>query len=102
MKHIYISTIALLMFALPAAAQMPGMMTMPSAPSTLEGTSLGANETVSYDGIALGNRVKLRGYVDFIFGYTDADSDGESADFGTAADLDFLLDFSPVIDNLNT
>ena len=97
MKHIYISTIALLMFALPAAAQMPGMMTMPSAPSTLEGTSLGANETVSYDGIALGNRVKLRGYVDFIFGYTDADSDGESADFlDTAADLDFLLDFSPV------
>ena len=97
MKHTYISMLALLLFAFKSTAQIPGMMTMPSAPSTLAGTSLGANETVSYDGIALNNRVKLRGYVDFIFGYTDADVAGESADFlNTAADIDFLLDFSPV------
>ena len=92
MKHIYISILALLMFALHATAQMQGMMTMPSAPSTMEGTSLGANETVSYNGIALGNRVKLRGFVDFIFAYQDEDVKGEIADFSdTAADIDFLI-----------
>ena len=97
MKHIYISILALLMFALHATAQMQGMMTMPSAPSTMEGTSLGANETVSYNGIALGNRVKLRGFVDFIFAYQDEDVKGEIADFSdTGADIDFLFDFSPV------
>ena len=97
MKHTYISMLALLLFAFYSSAQIPGMMTMPSAPSTLVGTSLGANETVSYDGIALNNRVKLRGYVDFIFSYQDEDIAGESADFSdTAADIDFLIDFSPV------
>ena len=32
-----------------------------------EGTALGANETLTAAGIALGNRVKMRGYVDFIY-----------------------------------
>ena len=60
-----------------------------------KGTSLGANETIDYNGIALGNRVKLRGYVDFIFSHTD-DNSTDNTDFSTAADIDFLFDFSPV------
>ena len=77
-----------------SVAQIPGMMSMPSA-QPLEGTSLGANETSSYNGIALGNRVKLRGYVDFIYNYTDTGSN-DDASFSTAGDVDFLVDFSPV------
>ena len=77
-----------------SVAQIPGMMSMPSA-QPLEGTSLGANETISYDGIALGNRVKLRGYVDFIYNYTDSGSN-DDASFSTAGGVDFLVDFSPV------
>ena len=38
-----------------------------SSSSYSDGTTLGANETLTADGIALGNAVKLRGYVDFIF-----------------------------------
>ena len=77
-----------------SVAQIPGMMSMPSA-QPLEGTTLGANETISYDGIALGNRVKLRGYVDFIYNYTDS-GPVDNASFSTAGDIDFLVDFSPV------
>jgi len=77
-----------------SVAQIPGMMSMPSA-QPLEGTTLGANETISYDGIALGNRVKLRGYVDFIYNYTDS-GPVDNASFSTAGDVDFLVDFSPV------
>ena len=80
-----------------SVAQIPGMMSMPSA-QPLEGTTLGANETSSYDGIALGNRVKLRGYVDFIYGYNDPyeSTNEDDTRFTTAGDVDFLLDFSPV------
>ena len=58
MKYILSSILALAMSVTASVAQIPGMMSMPSA-QPLEGTSLGANETISYDGIALGNRVKL-------------------------------------------
>ena len=51
-------------------AQVPGMMTMQPA-SVPQGTDLGANTTVNAAGIALGNRVKLRGFVDFIYNYGD-------------------------------
>ncbi|MEC8419892.1 MAG: outer membrane beta-barrel protein [Verrucomicrobiota bacterium] len=77
-------------------SQAQGTLTAPSVMAP-EGTSLGANETIAYNGIALGNRVKMRGFVDFIFAYQDEDISGDSADFSdTAADIDFLLDFSPV------
>jgi len=83
-------------------AQVPGMMTMQPA-SVPQGTDLGANNTVNAAGIALGNRVKLRGFVDFSYNYGDINADdinasasGKNADFSTAADLDFLFDFSPV------
>ena len=77
-------------------SQAQGTLTAPSVMAH-EGTSLGANETIAYNGIALGNRVKMRGFVDFIFAYQDEDISGDSADFSdTAADIDFLLDFSPV------
>ena len=97
MKYLLSSLLALSMAVTTAVAQIPGMMSMPSA-APLEGTTLGANETVSYNGIALGNRVKLRGFVDFIYGYNDPyESTGEDdARFTTAGDVDFLFDFSPV------
>ena len=57
----------LLLLGISLSAQVPGMMTMQAASS--DGTSLGANHTLATDGIALGNRVKMTGYVDFIFMY---------------------------------
>ena len=97
MKYILSSILALAMGVTASVAQIPGMMSMPSA-QPLEGTSLGANETIAYDGIALGNRVKLRGYVDFIYGYNDPyeSTNEDDARFTTAGDVDFLFDFSPV------
>ena len=84
----------ILLLSTPLIAQIPGYNSTVSASSA--GTTLGANETSSYNGIALGNRVKLRGYVDFIFGYDDEDGGEQNEDFSTASDLDFLFDLSPV------
>ena len=99
MKLLLPSTLLLLGISL--SAQMPGMMSMQAASS--EGTSLGANETLAYNGIALGNRVKMRGYVDFIFGYDDEDIAGgqQNEQFNTDSDLDFLFDLSPVTAELH-
>ena len=94
MKYMLSSLLALSMVVTSAVAQIPGMMSMPSA-SSPEGTSLGANETISYNGIALGNRVKLRGFVDFQYKYQDMGAT-DDARFTTAGDVDFLFDFSPV------
>lgn len=91
MKLLLPSTILLLGISL--SAQMPGMMSMQAA--TADGTSLGANHTLATEGIALGNRVKMTGYVDFIFGYDDKEGD-ENENFSTASDIDFLFDLSPV------
>jgi len=76
--------------------QMPTIATLQTPASN--GTSLGANETLASSGIALGNRVKMRGFVDFRFDYTDLDDLATNDDkrFRTAADVDFLFDFSPV------
>jgi len=76
--------------------QMPTIATIQTPASN--GTSLGANETLASSGIALGNRVKMRGFVDFRFDYTDLDDLATNDDkrFRTAADVDFLFDFSPV------
>jgi hypothetical protein len=76
-------------------AQVPGMMTMQPA-SVPQGTDLGANNTVNAAGIALGNRVKLRGFVDFAYSHLDNELDTDDDRFTTAADVDFLLDFSPI------
>ena len=75
-------------------SQAQGTLSAPGGMAP-EGTSLGANDTIAYNGIALGNRVKMRGYVDFIYGYVD-NSLADSSDFSTTADVDFLFDFSPV------
>ena len=92
-------TACLVAIATTASAQTSRMM-MPavSSPSVSdEGTELGANSTLSASGIALGNRVKMRGFVDFRYDYTDLDDLGDDdARFRTAADVDFLFDFSPV------
>ena len=97
MKLLLPSTLLLLGISL--SAQMPGMMSMQAASS--EGTSLGANETLAYNGIALGNRVKMRGYVDFKFMYDDRDGGPQNEDFSSAADVDFLFDLSPVTAELH-
>jgi hypothetical protein len=76
-------------------AQVPGMMTMQPA-SVPQGTDLGANNTVNAAGIALGNRVKLRGFVDFRYDNTDIEIVGHDKRFRTGVDLDLLIDFSPV------
>ena len=82
-------------------AQVPGIMTMQPA-SAPQGTDLGANTTTNAAGIALGNRVKLRGFVDFAYNYgdlnahADLNSSHKDARFSTSADVDFLFDFSPV------
>ena len=80
-----------------AFAQIPGMMTTQIS-SNPEGTALGANETLTASGIALGNRVKMRGYIDFILGYDDEDiADGQQNEqYTTQGDIDFLFDLSPV------
>lgn len=92
----YLISLSFALFSINALkAQIPGASAVANSYAS-EGSSLGANDTIAYNGISLGNRVKLRGYVDFIFGHTDADVDGDSVDFGTDADLDFLLDFSPI------
>ena len=75
-------------------AQMPGMMTMQS--SAPQGTTLGANTTSGAAGIALGNRVVMRGFVDFRFNHKDDESIKDTENFTTSADVDFLFDFSPV------
>ena len=87
-------------------AQVPGMMTMQPA-SVPQGTDLGANNTVNAAGIALGNRVKLRGFVDFRYDNTDFEATDRNMTSGvvtghhdkrfrTGVDLDLLIDFSPV------
>ena len=80
------------------SAQMPGMATMQRA-SASQGTTLGANTTSGAAGIALGNRVVMRGYVDFQFQHEDDEhnpSGGDNEEFVSTADIDFLFDFSPV------
>jgi hypothetical protein len=96
MKLKFFSLFSLLLTGGFLSAQMPGMMTMQQA-SAPQGTSLGANTTSGAAGIALGNRAVMRGYVDFIYGHTDfSESLENDTRFSTAADVDFLFDFSPV------
>ena len=75
-----------------AFSQIPGMMStqISSAP---EGTALGSNGTLSASGIALGNRVKMRGFVDFIFSHHDVEGNSTNpTDFETTSDIDFLFE----------
>ena len=92
-------------------AQVPGIPGMSRAPVVStgpQGTTLGANLTSGAGGIDLANRVKLRGFVDFM--YANRQNDGslpatagtDSAGFNTAADLDFLFDFSPITAEIHT
>ena len=99
MKLLNALTACLVAIATTASAQTSRMM-MPTVSSPAiadDGTELGANTTLTSSGIALGNRVKMRGFVDFRYDYTDLDELGDDdARFRTAADVDFLFDFSPV------
>ena len=98
MKLIISTLTALLSTAAFLSAQMPGMATMQRA-SASQGTTLGANTTSGAAGIALGNRVVMRGYVDFQFQHEDDEGNptgGDNEEFETTADIDFLFDFSPV------
>ena len=99
MKLLNALTACLVAIATMASAQTSRMM-MPAVSSPAiadDGTELGANTTLTSSGIALGNRVKMRGFVDFRYDYTDLDDLGDDdARFRTASDVDFLFDFSPV------
>ena len=92
-----ISTLTTLLFSgVFLSAQMPGMVTMQQA-SASQGTTLGANTTSGAAGIALGNRVVMRGFVDFQYDNTDLEvANNHDKRFRTGADVDFLFDFSPV------
>ena len=68
MKLIISTLVSLLFTGAFLSAQMPGMMTMQKA-SAPQGTTLGANTTSGAAGIALGNRVVMRGFADFQFNY---------------------------------
>jgi len=85
-------------------AQVPGIPGLSRAPvaSGPQGTMLGANTTSGAGGIDLANRVKLRGYVDFLYANVDDEDDGHDKGFDTSADMDFLFDFSPVTAELHT
>ncbi len=105
--------VAASLFAVSTFAQqpIPGLMPAPAATGSA-GTDLGANTTSGAAGIDLANRVKLRGYVDFIYGNRQNDhwssvtgsqwGAPDDASFSTSADLDFLLDFSPVTAEIHT
>ena len=93
MKKI-LSLLLSLSFAGSTFAQMSGY-----GSSHNDGVALGANETTGAHGIALGNAVKMRGYLSTIVhrGYTHSSNDKNGFD-GTLinADTDFLIDFSPI------
>jgi hypothetical protein len=94
-------------------AQVPGIPGLSRAPVATgpQGTTLGANLTSGAGGIDLANRVKLRGYVDFMYANQDVHggpttlwggSNPDDKGFSTAVDMDFLLDFSPVTAEIHT
>jgi hypothetical protein len=93
MKTIF-SFLMSLFFAGSLFAQMSGY-----GSSHHDGVALGANETTGAHGIALGNAVKMRGYLSTIVhrGYAHSEDDKNGFD-GTLinADTDFLIDFSPI------
>ncbi len=68
------------------------------ASESLGRTMLGVNETLAYKGISIDNRLKMRGFIDFRLDYTNFDSliSEDDTRFRTFADIDFLIDFSPV------
>ena len=73
-------------------AQTPHADATGISPSIADGgTELGANNTLTASGIALNNRVKMRGFVDFRYDYTNIDElvDDDDARFRSAADIDF-------------
>ena len=72
-------------------AQMSGYSSSQS-----DGTALGANLTSNADGISLSNAVKLRGYIQTTFSHIDSDGDVNPTDIDASADLDFLVNLSPV------
>ncbi|MDA9961927.1 hypothetical protein N9D63_03485 [Opitutales bacterium] len=85
-------------------AQVPGIPGLSRAPvaSGPQGTTLGANTTSGAGGIDLANRVKLRGFVDFTYANHQNEQGNDQAGFETAADVDFLFDFSPVTAEIHT
>jgi hypothetical protein len=98
MKLKFFTLVSLLFSGAFLSAQMSGMMTMQQN-SNSRGTALGANTTTGAAGIALGNRVVMRGYVDFVFKYDDENvntPNSQKEAFNTSSDIDFLFDFSPV------
>jgi len=89
----FIGLLLSLALACSTFAQMSGYSSSQS-----DGTALGADLTSDADGISLGNAVKLRGYIQSTFEHKESnDSDrGNPTDFESSADLDLLINLSPV------
>jgi len=109
MKLIISSLTALLFSGALLSAQMPGMVTMQQS-SASQGTTLGANTTSGAAGIALGNRVVMRGFIDFVLQNGNLDHETSppnvsyaknDSQFKTSSDVDFLFDLSPVTSELH-
>ena len=91
----FISFFLSLAFAGSSFAQMSGYSTSQS-----DGTTLGANETLTADGIALGNAVKLRGYVNTILHRQDNSSSPHDGTY-INGDIDLLIDLSPITSEIH-
>lgn len=105
MKTLPSLSAAFLLAASIVNAQVPGIPGLAPAPAASAGTTLGANTTSGASGIDLANRLKLSGYVDFMYANLQNernDVGNDAAQFKSAVDLDFLLDFSPVTAEVHT
>jgi len=97
-----------------SVAQIPGMMSMPSAQNTNEET-IGFNPNINRSGIALGNHFTLNGYANVEFYSKDEDRAttgswmdpimamfDKEAGFNAFADLDSKMHFDPFSLNVHT
>ncbi len=105
MKTLPSLSAAFLLAASIVNAQVPGIPGLAPAPAAPAGTTLGANTTSGASGIDLANRLKLSGYVDFMYANLQNERsvlNNDAAEFNSAVDLDFLFDFSPVTAEVHT
>ena len=104
MKTPVIAFAGLILFASGSLAQNQPLVGMPlAAPPLMQtsgATSLGS--VPSQEGADIANRIKLRGYVDFLY-ENESRPDGDTNGFEESGiDLDFLFDFTPVTAEIHT
>ena len=104
MKTPVFACAGLILFVSGALAQIQPPVAMPiAAPPLVQGsdaTSLGA--PAPQEGADIANRVKLRGYVDFVYENENKHAADTNGFDSSSVDLDFLFDFSPVTAEVHT